>query len=240
MSMKLSIVIPAFNEEKCLPATLKKVSEALAEIDCDSEVIVVNNQSVDKTGEIAKNFGAIVVFEIEHNIGKVRNTGAKTAEGDLLVFVDADTQVPQKLFQKIVETMADEKCFGGAVAVEYENFERKWMRFYLLGWQFWSAVFDMKQGAAQFCRKDAFFKLGGYDESFYMGEDVEFYWRLSKLAKQNGGYLNFIENPKVITSSRRFDKMNVWKTLVLTNPLFFLFTTKKKSFWRDWYDKPIR
>lgn len=238
--MKLSIVIPAFNEEKCLPGTLKKVSEALAEIDFDSEVIVVDNQSVDKTEEIAKNFGAIVVFEIEHNIGKVRNTGAKTAEGDLLVFVDADTQVPEKLFQKIVETMADEKCFGGAVVVEYENFERKWMKFYLLGWHFWSAVFNMKQGATQFCRKTAFLEIGGYDESVYMGEDVEFYRRLSKFARQNGGYLHFIENPKVVTSSRRFDKMSVWKILLLTNPLFFLFTTKKKSFWRDWYDKPIR
>ncbi|HEX8567817.1 MAG TPA: glycosyltransferase [Pyrinomonadaceae bacterium] len=238
--MKLSIVIPAFNEEKYLPATLKKVYQALAVAKCDAEVIVVDNQSLDKTGEIAKNSGAVVVFEIEHNIGKVRNTGAKTAEGDLLVFVDADTQAPQKLFQRIVEIMADEKCFGGAVAVEYENFERKWMRFYLLGWHFWSAFLNMKQGATQFCRKDAFLEIGGYDESVYMGEDVEFYWRLSKLARQNGGYLHFIENPKVVTSSRRFDKMNVWKILLLTNPLFFLFTTKKKSLWRDWYDKPIR
>jgi glycosyltransferase involved in cell wall biosynthesis len=238
--MKLSIIIPAFNEEKCLPGTLKKVYEALAEARCNLEVIVVDNQSIDKTGEIAKNSGAIVVFETEHNIGKVRNTGAKTASGDLLVFVDADTQIPQKLFQKIIETMADEKCFGGAVAVEYENFERKWMKFYLLGWHFWSAFLNMKQGATQFCRKTAFLEIGGYDESVYMGEDVEFYWRLSKLAEQNGGYLHFIENPKVITSSRRFDKMNVWKILLFTNPLFFLLTTKKKSFWRDWYDKPIR
>ena len=238
--MKLSIIIPAFNEEKCLPDTLKKVYEALAKARCNLEVIVVDNRSIDKTGEIAKNSGAIVVFETEHNIGKVRNTGAKTASGDLLIFVDADTQVPQKLFQKIIETMADEKCFGGAVAVEYENFERKWMKFYLLGWHFWSAFLNMKQGATQFCRKTAFMEIGGYDESVYMGEDVEFYWRLSKLAEQNGGYLHFIENPKVVTSSRRFDKMNVWKILLFTNPLFFLFTTKKKSFWRDWYDKPVR
>lgn len=238
--MKLSIVIPAFNEEKCLPKTLEKINEARAAANCDSEIIVVDNDSADKTGEIAKCLGATIIFEKEHNIGRVRNRGAKAISGETLVFIDADTLVPKELLQKICEVMSDEKCFGGAAAVGYENFERKWMRFYLLGWQFWSRFLNMKQGAAQFCRNDAFLKLGGYDESFYMGEDVEFYWRLSKLAKQRGGYLKFIENPKVVTSSRRFDKMSVWKTLVLTNPLFFLFTTKKKRFWRDWYDKPVR
>lgn len=238
--MKLSIVIPAFNEEKCLPKTLEKIGEALEATNCDSEIIVVDNDSADETGKIAERFGATVILEKEHNIARVRNAGAKAATGNTLVFIDADTRVPHELFQKICEAMSDEKCFGGAVAVGYEDFERKWMRFYLLGWQFWSVVFNMKQGAAQFCRKDAFLKLSGYDESIYMGEDVEFYWRLSKFAKQSGGYLHFIENPKVVTSSRRFDKMSVWKTLVLTNPLFFLFTTKKKRFWRDWYDKPVR
>lgn len=238
--MKLSIVIPAFNEEKCLPKTLEEIAVALRAANGESEIIVVDNDSADKTGAIAKHFGATVIMEKEHNIARVRNAGAKTAGGDTLVFIDADTRVPPELFQKIREVLEEKKCFGGAVAVGYEDFERKWMRFYLLGWQFWSRFLNMKQGAAQFCRKDAFLKLGGYDESFYMGEDVEFYWRLSKLAKQQGGYLEFIENPKVITSTRRFDKMSVWKTLVLTNPLFFLFTTKKKRFWRDWYDKPVR
>ncbi len=238
--MKISVVIPAYNEENYLPATLEKIRAGLENIDCDSETIVVDNESSDKTQLIAKHFGAQVLTETEHNIAKVRNTGAKNATGDVLIFIDADTLVPETLFQKIAAAMRDKNCFGGAVAVDYEQFERRWMKYYLLGGKLWLKLFNAKQGATQFCRSEIFQKLGGYDESIYMGEDVEFYWRLSKFAKEKGGRLFFVENPKVTTSARRFDKMSLWKTLVLTNPIFFLFTAKRKRFWRDWYEKPVR
>ena len=238
--MKISIVIPAYNEENYLPATLEKIGAALANAGCNSETIVVDNESTDKTQQIAENFGAKVFTETEHNIAKVRNTGAKNAVGDVSIFVDADTLVPETLFQKIVDAMKDEKCFGGAVAVDYQRFERKWMKIYLRGWQFWGTLFSMKQGATQFCRKSIFEKLGGYDETIFMGEDVIFYWRLTKFAEQSNGYLLFIKNPKVTTSTRRFDRMSIWKTLLLTHPLFILLTRKRKKFWRDWYENAVR
>ncbi len=171
---------------------------------------------------------------------RVRNTGAKNSTGDVLIFIDADTLVPDTLFHKITVVMEDEKCFGGAVAVGYEGFERKWMRFYLLGWAFWGKFFNMAQGAAQFCRKSIFEELEGYDQTIFMGEDVEFYWRLSKFAKRNKGYLYFVEHPKVITSTRRFDKMSLWKTFLLTHPIFIRLTWRKKSYWKDWYEKAVR
>ena len=77
--------------------------------------IVVDNESEDKTRQIAESFGAKVVSESVHNIAKVRNTGGKNASGDVLIFVDADTLVPETLFRKIADAMEDEKCFGGAV-----------------------------------------------------------------------------------------------------------------------------
>lgn len=98
----------------------------------------------------------------------------------------------------------------------------------------------MKQGAAQFCRKSVFKEIGGYDETVFMGEDVMFYWRLSKYAKQKNGFLQFIENPKVVTSARRFDQMSVWKILLLTHPTFILFNRRRKSAWKDWYEKAVR
>jgi glycosyltransferase involved in cell wall biosynthesis len=238
--MKISIVIPAYNEENYLPATLEKIKAGLKDADFEAETIVVDNESTDRTRQIAESFDAKVFTETEHNIAKVRNTGAKNAKGDVLIFVDADTIIPNSVFQKIAAVMENEKCFGGAVAVDYEEFERKWMKYYLLGWRFWGTIFNMKQGAAQFCRKSVFEELKGYDETIYMGEDVMFYWRLSKLAKQRSGYLSFIENPKVITSARRFNRMSIWKTLLLTHPLFILLTSKKKKFWRDWYENALR
>jgi glycosyltransferase involved in cell wall biosynthesis len=238
--MKFSVIIPAYDEEEYLPATLVRVGQALSIIASPSEIIVVDNDSQDGTKQVAEDFGIKVILEREHNISKVRNTGAKSSTGDVLIFIDADTLVPETLFQKILVVMEDENCLGGAVAVEYEDFQRKWMKFYLLGWKFWGKFFNMAQGAAQFCRKCVFEELDGYDPTIFMGEDVEFYWRLSKFAKRNRGHLYFIEHPKVRTSARRFDKMNLWKTLLFTHPILILLTWRKKSYWKDWYEKAVR
>ena len=238
--MKLSVIIPAYNEEQCLPETLQQIGKALSTAGCHSEIIVVNNDSQDGTKQAAEVFGATVVFEKEHNISKVRNTGVEHSTGDVLIFIDADTLVPDTLFQEITAAMEDQKCFGGAVAVEWGELERKWMKFYLLGGKFWTTVLNMKQGAAHFCRRVVFEKLEGYDRTIFMGEDIEFYWRLSKFARLNRGHLYFIEQPAVITSARRFDKMSLGKTLLLTNPLFIRLAWRKKSYWKDWYDEVVR
>lgn len=238
--MNISVIIPAYNEERCLPQTLEHIGAALAVAGCPSEVIVVDNDSRDETKQIAQSFGAKVLLEKEHNISRVRNTGAENSNGDVLIFIDADTLVPETLFRKIAAAMEDENCFGGGVAVRYEAFQRRWMRFYLSGWAFWGKVFNMAQGAAHFCRKSVFEELGGYDRTIFMGEDIEFYWRLSRFARRNGGYLYFVEHPEVITSTRRFDKMSLWKTFLLTHPVFIRLAWRKKSFWKDWYEKAVR
>jgi hypothetical protein len=98
----------------------------------------------------------------------------------------------------------------------------------------------MKQGAAQFCRKTIFEKLNGYDEGIFVGEDIEFYWRLTKFARQNGGYSLFIKQPKVKTSARRLDNIPFLKTFVLMNPIYICLNWRKKSFWKYWYEKTIR
>jgi glycosyltransferase involved in cell wall biosynthesis len=238
--MKISVIVPAYNEEQCLPETLERIGRALSIAAHPSEIIVVDNDSQDRTRHIAEEFLAKVVLEKEHNISKVRNTGAENSNGDVLIFIDADTLVTETLFRKILAVLEDEECFGGAVAVEYEDFQRKWMKYYLLGWKFWGKVFNMAQGAAQFCRKSVFENLGGYDETIFMGEDIEFYWRLSRFARRNKGYLYFVEYPRVKTSARRFDKMSLWKTLLLTHPLFIGLTWRKKSCWKDWYERAVR
>lgn len=236
--MKFTVVIPAFNEENYLPDTLRAVAVAAADLSC--AIIVVDNESTDKTANIAKDFGATVISESEHNIGKVRNTGAKSAEGDFLIFLDADTIVPSDLFLKIHEAMKDEKCLGGAAAVEYGEFERKWMRYYIFAWKFWEKFFNMKQGAAQFCRREVFETLGGYDTGIYVGEDIEFYWRLTKFARKNGGRVFFIEQPKVKTSPRRLDKIPFWKTFFIMNPIYIRLLWRRKDFWKFWYEKTVR
>jgi glycosyltransferase involved in cell wall biosynthesis len=236
----ISVIVPAYNEEQYLPETLKRIGAALSHVNSPSEIILVDNDSRDKTRRIAESFGAKVCAESEHNISRVRNRGAEASAGDVLIFVDADTLVPAALFQKIANVMKDEKCFGGAVSVAYGEFQRKWVKYYLLGWRFWETVFHTRQGAAQFCTRQAYLELNGYDETLYMGEDVEFHWRLAKLARRKGGYVSFIKEPQVLTSGRRFDKMSWWKTLLLTNPLFITLAWRKRRFWKDWYEQAGR
>src|SRR5436190_5494105 len=137
--MKLSVIIPAYNEETYLAATLEAAREALAAID-EFELIVVDNDSTDGTRAIAGSFKANIVSEHEHNISAVRNAGARHASGEVLVFIDADTHVPPSLFEKITRVMADESCFGGSVAVKYGEAKRKWIKYYLMGWLFWGRV----------------------------------------------------------------------------------------------------
>lgn len=238
--MKFSVIIPAYNEEKYLPATLEKISAERSGLGRQFELIVVDNESKDGTAAIAERFGARVVSESVHIIASVRNTGGRAASGDVLIFIDADTHVPCGLFEKIAEAMDDDKCFGGAVKVEYEASKKGWIKYYLLGWIFWEKYVNTKQGAAQFCRKATFDEMNGFDETIFVGEDVEFYWRLSKFAQMHKGHLLFIKDPKVKTSARRFDQMNIWGILLRTNPFFVRLNWRRRSAWKDWYEKTIR
>src|SRR5690349_5713391 len=83
--MEVSVIIPAYNEEKYLPETLERVAKALTFASYPSEIIVVDNDSQDQTKQIAETFGAKVILEKEHNIAEVRNTGALNASGDVLI-----------------------------------------------------------------------------------------------------------------------------------------------------------
>lgn len=237
--MLLSIVIPAFDEESYLPETLSRLRDAMAECPCSVEIVVVDNGSTDRTAEIARFYGTTVVGEPEHNIARVRNAGAGTARGDVLVFVDADTAVPRHFLRRIAEATANPACMGGRVEIAHTPTSRL-LQGYLQAWRWLAMKLAMAQGAAQFCRKEAFGKLAGYDESQFMGEDVDFYWRLRKLCARNGGHLKFLEDVRVVPSPRRFEQAPLWRTLIWTNPLFIALFRKTRWAWAEWYEKPYR
>src|SRR5262245_60249715 len=115
--MIISVIVPAYNEEQYLPETLEYIGKALSIASCSSEIIVVDNDSQDATKRIAESFGAKVSLEREHKIAEVRNTGAKNSNGDVLIFIDEDTDVAETMFKECTHVMEDGKCFGGAVAV---------------------------------------------------------------------------------------------------------------------------
>ena len=91
MSIDYSVIIPAFNEEAFLPQTLNYLQESMSRIDEQGEVIVVDNNSSDRTADIAREYGTQLVFEAVNQISRARNAGAKIAQGEYLIFLDADT-----------------------------------------------------------------------------------------------------------------------------------------------------
>lgn len=239
--VKLSVIIPAYNEETYLPGTLDAVQPAAAQLGAgvDVEVIVVDNGSDDETANVAREKGARVVHEPVRGIAHARNSGARHAKGDVLVFIDADVLAPPNLLSAICQAMSDTSCVGGAVDVDYRP-QRLSMRFYLYTWRLLARIMGMAQGAAQFCRRSAFEEIGGYDPQVWIGEDVDFYWSLKRLAKTVQGAVRLIRCPRVRPSSRRFDKWPVCKVLLWTNPLFIALFRRRRRFWEGWYSHPVR
>ena len=118
--MRLTVIVPAFNEEAYLAPTLRSIragaDEARAASGADVNVVVVDNASVDETAAVAALLGATVVHEPVQGIARARNAGAHGVAGDVLVFFDADVDVPRSLLAAICAAMRDPACVGGGRA----------------------------------------------------------------------------------------------------------------------------
>src|SRR5512141_1348541 len=113
--MRLSIVIPAFNEERLIERCLQSISASLAanvKPGFTSEIIAVDNNSTDSTAELARQAGALVVFEPINQIGRARNAGAAEATGDWLLFLDADSLLSPGLLADILRVLEGGKHVG--------------------------------------------------------------------------------------------------------------------------------
>ena len=199
----------------------------------------MDNASRDRTAAVASDAGVRVVHEPVRGVGRARNAGGRAAHGDVLVFVDADTRVAPDLLERIAAAMAEPSCIGGAVDVAHRP-RSAVLRAYLAGWRLLGRLFRMWQGAVQFCRRSAFDELGGYDERQWMGEDVDFVWRLRRLARRTDATVALIEDVRVEPSPRRYDQWPVWRTLVFTNPVYVTLFARWRRAWSGWYDDPPR
>jgi glycosyltransferase involved in cell wall biosynthesis len=235
--MAISVIIPAFNEERYLAPTIAHIRKAEQRLrdggEPPIELLVVDNASTDSTAEVARGLDAIVVPEPVHNIGRVRNAGAARAAHDVLVFIDADTLIPEETLSLIAGEMRDPSCAGGAVDVEHRP-AGVVIGAYLRFWRVVGTLGGMAQGATQFCRSDVHRAMHGYDETLYMGEDVDFYWRLKKFAQQRGLRTKYIDAVRVVPSSRRFDQWSIWRVLLWTNPLVAFILRRREAAWTGW------
>src|SRR5215831_3369607 len=102
--MRISVIVPAFNEERLIAESLRHINTALGAFtrrNWDTELVVCDNNSTDRTGQLARAAGAKVVFEAVNQIARARNRGAEGATGDWFIFVDADTHPSAELFDDV-------------------------------------------------------------------------------------------------------------------------------------------
>ena len=116
----ISFIVPAHDEERLIGATLDALNATIRDLETAGEIIVVVDASTDATAAIASGAGAQVI-EVEHRqIAATRNAGAAVAEGDLLVFVDADTLVNSVLLRAAISAV-DGGAVGGGCAVHLQE-----------------------------------------------------------------------------------------------------------------------
>ncbi len=237
--MDYSIVIPAYDEELLLPATIAALREAMAEISETGEIIVTDNNSRDATAEVARAGGARVVFEPVNRISTARNAGARAARGKWLVFVDADTRVPSALLSRAIETLANGETGGGGACIRFDPAAKASAPVALRFWNWISRSFKLAAGSFIFCHRDGFNAVGGFSDKVYAGEEIIFSRRYKKWCRKRGLRFEILSDHPVITSARKLEWHSTF-TLVRGFLVFLFcpFLVRSRFFCRFWYERP--
>ena len=203
--MKISVIIPAFNEERLIGETLRQVKTATAAFSrrgWESETIVCDNNSTDRTAELARAGGAVVVFEPVNQIARARNCGAAVASGDWLVFVDADSHPSAELFAEVAEQIEAGRCLAGGCTVRLEGH-------YVAGklitrlWNCISRVGTLLAGSFIFCETAAFWQVGGFNSELFAAEEIDLSRRLKRLAREGKKRIVILHRHPLLTSARK-------------------------------------
>ncbi|MAS95724.1 MAG: glycosyl transferase family 2 [Verrucomicrobiales bacterium] len=235
-----SIIVPAFNEEEYLAQTIASIRTAMQGLEETGELIVVDNNSTDRTADVARENGADkVVFEPHNQIAKARNAGAAEANSDNFVFVDADSHPSSEMLRQALDFLQSGEVVGGGARVEMDGAVSPTVAWITRNWNAVSERFNYAAGSFFFCRRDAFELVGGFDESVYAGEEVWLARRLKKWARRNGMRFEILKGVSVVTSARKSDWFSTWD-FVKQLGLIFLFpwATRSRRLCAIWYRRP--
>jgi glycosyltransferase involved in cell wall biosynthesis len=191
----LSIIIPAHNEAAYLGPTLTAAHAAATQLGVRYELIVVDDASTDQTASVAAAGGARVIQVRHRQIGASRNSGAAAAQGDVFVFLDADTILPAATLAAAWDQLRH--VAGGGALVQFSNRVSLMPRLLLATWNLYSRCFNYAAGCFVFTHRQAFEAAGGFDERLFAAEELV----LSKALRQQGRFV--ILNHTVVTSDRK-------------------------------------
>ena len=219
--MKISLIIPAYNEEKYISRCIQSAQKHSSDL---FEIIVVDNNSTDKTSEIAESFPDVrVVHETEKGVTRARQRGFLESKGDILAFVDSDTYLNDEWFNIIKNEFQKSSklaCLSGPyIYYDIPKYQK------IMVWIYWNIfarityllVGYMVVGGNFAIRRDVLEKMKGFDTKIdFYGEDTNTARRAHKFGKVK---FNFHFN--IFTSGRRFFGQGLWNTAMLYASNFF-------------------
>lgn len=201
----ISVVIPAYNEETYLPACLEALNKQTYPKD-KFEIIVVDNNSIDKTPLIAKKAGATVIIEKSQGHVFALNAGMKKARGEIIASTDADTKVNKDWLSIIEKVFRDEDVVAVTGPASYNSsskIKRNLVKYsYYVHLKLHFAVGKPSlSGLNLAVRKSAFNKINGLDTRYRIFSDVELGLRIKEVGK-----VLFCKELSVVSSPRRWEK----------------------------------
>ncbi|MEI6351491.1 MAG: glycosyltransferase [Verrucomicrobiota bacterium] len=237
---RISVLIPAYNEEALIAKVLARVHGCFEAVGCPQyEVIVCDNNSNDRTAELAAASGAMVVKEPHNQIARARNTAAKAATGEWFIFLDADTLLTAELLAETIRSLQSGAICGGGSILQFDRQDLGLFAAALTRvWNTISSTFHLAAGSYLFCYRRAWEELGGFDESVYAGEEIYFSRELKRWARANDRKFRVITRAPVVTSARKMEwysqRQLLWRVLMMARPG----AVKHRDKCDLWYSRP--
>jgi glycosyltransferase involved in cell wall biosynthesis len=213
-SPQVSFVVPARNEERIIAGSISSLQRQVG-IGA-AEIIVVDNGSTDATAEVAAEMGVRVVYESQPGLASARQAGLNAARGEILIYVDADSQLPRDWTADIVRLFARDPGLA-AVSTDFTFHDGRLVD--TLGCFLFCSLLNpvancllrltgrpgVLIGSAIALRTDALRRVGGIDVRFpFYGEDTSLAYQLHRAGK-----VRFVRSPSYQTSARRYQRLGI-------------------------------
>lgn len=205
---RISVIVPAHDEQRFLPACLDAIHTAADELGRQVETVVVANRCTDATAAIALAAGAVVVEDESRTIAAVRNAGAARCTGDIVVTIDADSRMSPRALVEIDRHLATGIYVGGGSTFVPER--RSMGIDVTMAFVRLSMLVSGLGGAMYWCHRSDFEAIEGFNESLTMAEDLDFARRLREHGRHTGRRFVNLRDVPVITSCRKFDHFGDW------------------------------
>ena len=207
MKPKVSVIIPAHNEEKYVKRCIMSIRRAMESYQGETEIIVVCNRCTDRTEQIAKAYGAITVSNQERCIASVRNAGIGISTGKIILTIDCDNRMTSGTIQEVYQLLKTRKYIGGGAPMRFERYS---LPLYLNDWlcRIGFRVTGLYCGIF-WAEKSTFEAIGGFVNQRAM-EDIATAKRLKQFGKRQGKKYTCLKNNYLINSTRKFDAGGDW------------------------------